>query len=115
MLAVRGALGDACPRLRRTSPAAASWATCPGRCPADLGAVLDRSTWDEPRVFAEIQRLGAVAEDEMDRVFNRGVGMALVVDAGSADAALRVLEQAGQPAASVIGEVVAGEPGVRFR
>ena len=49
--------------------------------PEGLGAVLDRSAWAEPRVFAEIQRLGAVAEDEMDRVFNRGIGMALVVDA----------------------------------
>ena len=48
----------------------------------------------------------------MDRVFNRGVGMALVLDAGSADEALRALEQAGQPA-SVIGEVVAGAGGAR--
>ncbi len=48
----------------------------------------------------------------MDRVFNRGVGMALLLDAGSGDEALRALEQAGQ-AASVIGEVVAGS-GIRF-
>jgi hypothetical protein len=39
--------------------------------------------------------------------------MALVIDAGSADGAVRVLEEAGQ-AASVIGEVVAGT-GVAFR
>jgi phosphoribosylformylglycinamidine cyclo-ligase len=85
----------------------------PRALPADLGAVLERSAWEEPRVFKEIQRLGWVAEDEMDRVFNRGVGMALVVDPGSAGEALRALEQAGQRA-SVIGEVVAGE-GVAFR
>ncbi len=77
-----------------------------------LGAVLWRSAWEEPRVFREIERLGSVAEGEMDRVFNRGVGMALLLGAGSADQALRVLEQAGQ-AASVIGEVVAGS-GIRF-
>ena len=46
------------------------------------------SPWEEPRVFAEIQRLGAVAEDEMDRVFNRGVGMALVVDVAATDEVL---------------------------
>ena len=86
----------------------------PRALPDDLGAVLDRSTWEEPRVFAEIQRLGSVAEDEMDRVFNRGVGMALVLDAGSTGEALRALERAGQPAA-VIGEVVSGTTGVRFR
>ena len=80
--------------------------------PGDLGAVLARSAWEEPRVFAEIQRLGAVAEDEMDRVFNRGVGMALVVDAGAVESTLSVLDDAGQPGV-VIGEVVAGS-GVRF-
>jgi phosphoribosylformylglycinamidine cyclo-ligase len=85
----------------------------PRALPADLGAVLDRSTWQEPRVFAEIARVGSVAEDEMDRVFNRGVGMALVLDAGFAGEALRALEGAGQHA-SVIGEVVAGA-GVQFR
>ena len=82
--------------------------------PEGLGAVLDRGAWDEPRVFAEIKRLGSVANDEMDRVFNRGIGMALVVDAGAADDALRSLAETG-PAGSVIGEVVAGEPGVRYR
>ena len=83
--------------------------------PGDLGAVLDRSAWEEPRVFAEIQRLGSVAEDEMDRVFNRGVGMALVLDAGSAGAARcrRWTRRGSRP--RVIGEVVAGAAGVRFR
>jgi phosphoribosylformylglycinamidine cyclo-ligase len=80
--------------------------------PDGLGAALDRSAWDEPRVFAEIQRLGEVAEDEMDRVFNRGIGMALVVDADRAQDAVSTLEAAGQPSA-VIGSVIDG-PGVRF-
>jgi len=82
--------------------------------PEGLGAVLDRDAWDEPRVFAEIQRLGSVTEDEMDRVFNRGIGLALVVDARAVDDALRSLAETG-PTAGVIGEVVAGEPGVRYR
>ena len=48
-------------------------------------------------MFAEIARLGPVAGDEMDRVFNRGLGMALVLDAGSVDEALRVgTDQAGK-------------------
>ena len=82
--------------------------------PDGLGAVLDRSTWEEPRIFAEIQRLGAVADDEMDRVFNRGIGMALVADPQGVDALLNALDAAGQPSA-VIGEVAEGVPGVRFR
>ena len=85
----------------------------PRALPDDLGARLDRSAWEEPRVFAEIQRLGAVEEQEMDRVFNRGVGMALVVEPAAADAALAALAEAGRDA-SVIGEVTAGGPGVQI-
>jgi phosphoribosylformylglycinamidine cyclo-ligase len=80
--------------------------------PDGLGAVLHRSAWEEPRIFGEIRRLGAVEEDEMDRVFNRGIGMALVVDASGVDAVLSALAGAGLPSA-VIGEVTAGS-GVRF-
>ncbi len=80
--------------------------------PEDVGAVLRRATWEEPRIFEEIRRLGGIDEDEMDRVFNRGVGMALVVDSGGAGDVLSALAAADRPGV-VIGEVVAG-PGVRF-
>lgn len=82
--------------------------------PDDAGALLERAAWEEPRVFAEIKRLGPVAEDEMDRVFNRGIGMALVVAPDARDTVLAALEAAGRPGRAV-GEVVAGAPGVRFR
>jgi phosphoribosylformylglycinamidine cyclo-ligase len=111
VLALRTALGEAFHACAHITGGGIV-GNLPRALPADLGALLDRSAWSEPRVFAEIQRLGSVAEDEMDRVFNRGVGMALVIDAGSVGEALRALEQAGQPA-SVIGAVVAGA-GVRF-
>ncbi len=112
VLALRAALGDALHACAHITGGGIV-GNLPRALPTHLGAVLDRSTWEEPRVFKEIQQLGWVAEDEMDRVFNRGVGMALVLSAGSAGDALRALEQAGQPA-SVIGEVVAGA-GVAFR
>ena len=78
----------------------------PRALPDDLGAVLERSAWDEPRVFTEIQRLGSVAEDEMDRVFNRGVGHGAGGRRrlGAARPCGR-WSRRGQPA-SVIGEVV---------
>ncbi len=113
VLALRAALGDsfhACAHITGGGIVG----NLPRALPEDLGAVLERSSWEEPPVFAEIQRLGSVAGDEMDRVFNRGLGMTLVLEAGSAADGLAALEQAGQPA-SVIGEVVAGGPGVRFR
>jgi phosphoribosylformylglycinamidine cyclo-ligase len=112
VLGLRSALGDtfhACAHITGGGIVG----NLPRALPEGLGAVLERAAWSEPRVFAEIQRLGGVAEDEMDQVFNRGVGMALVLHPGSVGQALRVLGQAGQ-AASVIGEVVAGA-GVRFR
>ncbi len=111
VLAVRGALGDALHACAHITGGGIV-GNLPRALPGDLGAVLERSAWEEPRVFGEIQRLGSVASDEMDRVFNRGVGMALVLDAGAADAALRVLDEGGQPG-GVIGKVVAGS-GVRF-
>ena len=113
VLALRAALGDgfhACAHITGGGIVG----NLPRALPAGLGAVLDRSTWQEPQVFAEVKRLGSVAEDEMDRVFNRGVGMALVIDAGRTAEALRALEGAAQ-SATVIGAVEAGSAGVRFR
>jgi phosphoribosylformylglycinamidine cyclo-ligase len=78
--------------------------------PEGTSAVLTRSSWSEPRIFGEIQRLGAVEEAEMDRVFNRGVGMTLVVAVDAADEALAALAEAGHPS-TVIGEVQAAGPG----
>jgi phosphoribosylformylglycinamidine cyclo-ligase len=111
VLALRGALGGALHACAHITGGGIV-GNLPRVLPPDLGAVLVRAAWEEPRVFAEIQRLGDVAENEMDQVFNRGVGMALVVDVGAVESALAVLHEAGQ-AGVVIGEVADGG-GVRF-
>ncbi|HEY6428233.1 MAG TPA: phosphoribosylformylglycinamidine cyclo-ligase, partial [Acidimicrobiales bacterium] len=111
VLAVRAALDDALHACAHITGGGIV-GNLPRALPESLGARLDRTTWEEPRVFAEIQRLGAVEEGEMDRVFNRGIGMTLVVDGGRADEALAALQGAGLPS-SVIGAVVDGA-GVRF-
>jgi phosphoribosylformylglycinamidine cyclo-ligase len=80
--------------------------------PEGLGAVVRRDAWEEPRIFEEIRRLGAVDQDEMDRVFNRGIGMVLVVDTAGVDDVLSALTAAGQPGV-IIGEV-GHSSGVRF-
>ena len=72
-----------------------------------LGARLYASSWKEPPVFALIRALGGVAEDEMRRVFNLGVGFCAVVAEGELDPALATLGGAGC-AAWRIGEVVEG-------
>ena len=51
-----------------------------------LGAVVDRDAWPVPRVFQTLQEAGGVDRSEMDRVFNMGVGMLVVVAPGDAAA-----------------------------
>jgi len=47
--------------------------------PEGIQVVLRRDAWPVPPVFAWLQRLGGIEPAEMDRVFNLGVGMVLVV------------------------------------
>jgi phosphoribosylformylglycinamidine cyclo-ligase len=111
VLAARSAAGDALHACAHVTGGGIV-GNLPRVLPAGLGAVVRRGAWDEPRVFTEIMRLGGVGEAEMDRVFNRGIGMALVVDAAGSGAVLGALVTAGQ-AGVVIGEVTDGA-GVRF-
>jgi phosphoribosylformylglycinamidine cyclo-ligase len=83
----------------------------PRALPEGARARIDMGSFSTPEIFFEIQRRGHVAPDEMVRVFNCGLGMALVVDPDGADAAVSIARSAGHDA-SVIGEVVPGERGV---
>jgi phosphoribosylformylglycinamidine cyclo-ligase len=78
--------------------------------PDDCQAVLDRSAWTMPPVFDWLQREGGIADAEMHRVFNCGIGMVIVVDAARADDAVALLRASGETAA-VIGGVVARPAG----
>jgi phosphoribosylformylglycinamidine cyclo-ligase len=82
--------------------------------PAGADAVVDRGSWEEPKVFGEIRRLGDVDEAEMARAFNLGIGMVLVVDAAAAGRAVDALGAAGCPAV-VIGHVAEGTGRVQMR
>ena len=80
---------------------------------AKIDAVVDRNTWESPRVFHEIQTLGQVTDEEMARVFNMGVGMAVVVPDSDVHTALDILRTAGHRATQ-IGIVEPGEGRVRY-
>ncbi|MEL7496145.1 MAG: phosphoribosylformylglycinamidine cyclo-ligase [Planctomycetota bacterium] len=67
---------------------------------------IDGSSWKRPFVFQWLQELGSVETDEMHRVFNMGIGLALVVSPYYADAISRTLTEAGHPN-WVIGKVSA--------
>ena len=47
--------------------------------PSSLQLHIDRQSWSIPPVFKWVQHLGSIEAAEMDRVFNMGIGMALVV------------------------------------
>ena len=77
-------------------------------------AIVERSSWEQPRIFREIQRLGAISDDEMAKVFNLGIGMIVAVPAELASRAIAVLDAVGQRA-TVVGEIVAGSGSVDVR
>jgi len=81
--------------------------------PERVDAVIDRRTWDPPRIFSEIQRHGDVADAEMVRVFNLGIGMVVVVPGGDAFRAIDVLRTNGHSARE-IGVIEPGRGAVRF-
>ncbi len=81
--------------------------------PSTTDALIDRSTWTPPAIFMEMQRRGPVERDEMDRTFNMGVGMVLVVAVDAQAEVLAHLETQGEQP-FVVGRVEAGEGVVRY-
>ena len=70
----------------------------------NLTAVLHRDAWAMPPLFTWLQQHGNVADAEMHRVFNCGIGMVVVVAKENADAAIAQLKAAGETV-SRIGEI----------
>jgi phosphoribosylformylglycinamidine cyclo-ligase len=79
--------------------------------PDGLEVVLERKSWRREAVFDWLQRQGQVADAEMYRVFNCGIGMTIHLAADDADRAIDILRETGQDAL-VIGDVRAGTRGV---
>ena len=76
--------------------------------PEGLGAEIDLSSWSLPPVFRWLADEGGIAQGEMLKTFNAGIGMVLVVDAGAADAVEAGLRAAGETVFR-IGRVAAGQ------
>ncbi len=80
--------------------------------PTGLGADIDLTSWTLPPVFAWIADVAGLAESEMLKTFNAGVGMVLSVDADKADDIIALLKAEGETVYT-LGTVTAGE-GVRY-
>jgi phosphoribosylformylglycinamidine cyclo-ligase len=79
--------------------------------PKNTTAKIRKAAWPRPEVFTWLQDTGGVAEDEMWRVFNCGIGMAVVLAREHVDAARKLLEGAGERVYEIGAiEKGAGEP-----
>ena len=76
--------------------------------PARLAARIERAAWNLPPLFQWLKEEGNIADAELYRVFNCGIGMVAVVGAAEAGAALKALRSAGESAWR-IGRVVRRE------
>ncbi len=85
----------------------------PRALPADCQAVVERRTWTPPAIFQLIQELGNVADKEMYRTFNMGIGFVLIVAKEQESAVLARLHDMGE-AACYIGEVRKGSREVQI-
>ena len=76
--------------------------------PASVGITIDRGSWAVPPVFGWLRELGDVAADEMDRVFNMGIGLVFVVSPYYAESIQQQLSACGYQS-WVIGQAGPGE------
>jgi phosphoribosylformylglycinamidine cyclo-ligase len=82
--------------------------------PEGCGAAIDRRAWSVPPLFKLLQVRGGIADDEMFRAFNMGIGMIVACAPGDAEGVCAALAQAGEPHAARIGFVVAGNRTVTY-
>jgi phosphoribosylformylglycinamidine cyclo-ligase len=82
--------------------------------PRNLDVVLETEDWPVPPIFRLISEAGKVSREEMFRVFNMGIGMAMVVSPHFTDSILKQLAELGCPAWR-IGRVVRGKNRVLLR
>ncbi len=84
----------------------------PRTLPEGLGVQVDVGSWPVPPIFSLIQERGDIADAEMLRTFNVGIGMTMVVAAADADVVLEALPDACR--IGRVSEVESGEPRVQF-
>ncbi|MEY3953989.1 MAG: hypothetical protein RLZZ397_869 [Pseudomonadota bacterium] len=64
--------------------------------PEGLGANLDGKAWPQTELFAWLQQTAGISDTEMNRTFNNGIGMVLVIEAQHAEACAQTLRAAGE-------------------
>ncbi|HLP00326.1 MAG TPA: phosphoribosylformylglycinamidine cyclo-ligase [Fimbriimonas sp.] len=81
--------------------------------PASVKVMIEKRSWEPSGIFRLIQEAGAIADHEMYRTFNMGIGMTMFVDRYEANKIVDILNGMGEHAA-VIGEVQSGNRDVQI-
>ena len=82
--------------------------------PQGRHATIERASWPVPPVFGLIQKIGAVAQPEMDATFNMGLGVIVVVAKKDADRVVGALKR-WRERSYIIGEIRQGSKGATIR
>lgn len=85
----------------------------PRMLPEGVSAVIHKESYEVPSIFKMLSNDGNVEEQVMYNTFNMGIGMMVIVDKTKVDETLRLIQLSGEKA-YVVGEIVAGEKGVRL-
>jgi phosphoribosylformylglycinamidine cyclo-ligase len=64
--------------------------------PQGTAAHLKKGSWPQSQLFAWLQKTAGIDDTEMNRTFNNGIGMVLVIDAAHAQACAQTLRDAGE-------------------
>jgi phosphoribosylformylglycinamidine cyclo-ligase len=64
--------------------------------PEGMAAQLKKGSWPQTELFAWLQKTAAIDDIEMNRTFNNGIGMVVVIDAANAEACAQTLRAAGE-------------------
>ncbi len=81
--------------------------------PRTISAVVETASWTAPPIFAHLQQLGNVEQEEMLRTFNMGIGLIVAVPADKFRRAKSMLDRAGEKFC-VIGRTVKGDRKVLY-
>jgi phosphoribosylformylglycinamidine cyclo-ligase len=81
--------------------------------PKGTAAIVERGSWPVLPIFTHLQKLGNVAEDEMLRTFNMGIGMVLVVPSAKFKRAQTLIDRANEKG-YVIGRIIKGDRKVQY-
>jgi phosphoribosylformylglycinamidine cyclo-ligase len=82
--------------------------------PPGTAALIDKTTWTPNAIFRFLSRVGGVPEDDLYRAFNMGIGLIIGCAAHDVPRVTALLQSAGETRVTVIGRILAGEPGVSY-